>query len=127
MYFGSIILFIMILSDLSEKVILLFNKKRNAIFKFMIFMQIMLSVFILQCSIAYVFAQEGVINILINIPAFMFLNELGKIMAIYFTKHLKVYYPEITDSDDFLRFEYAQVCEQAWYQWASTSVVLICV
>lgn len=127
MYLGSIILFIMILSDLSEKMILLFNKERNFIFKFMIFIQIMLSVFILQCSVAYVFYQDGVINILINIPAFMFLNELGNIMAAYFSKHLKVHYPEITESDDFMRFEYVLVCDQAWYQWASTSVILICV
>ena len=65
------------------------------------------------------------VNILINIPAFMFLNELGKIMAGYFTKHLKVHHSEITDSDDFMRFDYAQVSDTAWLSWANTSFFLI--
>ena len=106
--------------------ILLFNQKRKFIFKLMIFVQIMLSVFIFQCSVVYLFKQTNVINILINIPAFMFLNELGTIIGGYFVKHLKVHHCEITEDDNFMRFEFSHVNMEAWYKWASTSIILFC-
>lgn len=105
MYLGSIILFVSILTELNEKMVLLFSRERKFIFKFLIFIQIMLSVFILQCSIAYLFKIDGIVNILINVPAFLFLNDIGKIMAGYMTRHLKIHHSEITDNEDFMRFE----------------------
>ena len=55
MYLGTLILFMIILCDMSDKMVLLFCKKRKFIFKVLLFVQVMTSVSILQCSLTYVF------------------------------------------------------------------------
>lgn len=64
-------------------------------------------------------------NILINIPAFTFLNELHVIMANYFLKYLKVRHPDITDADDFMRFRCSDTrieLVECAYEWAVFSI-----
>ena len=55
MYLGTCILFVMILGDLEEKFVMLMDAKRGFGVKLILYIEIMLAVFILQCSIAYVF------------------------------------------------------------------------
>lgn len=55
MYLGTVLLFIMVLAGLDEKIVLLFDKDRKLIWKFLLYAQVMTAVIILQISIAYVF------------------------------------------------------------------------
>jgi hypothetical protein len=47
MYLGTILLFVMILGDLDEKIVLLMDAKRGYRVKLILYLQIMLAVFIL--------------------------------------------------------------------------------
>jgi hypothetical protein len=56
---------------------------------------------------------------LINIPAFLFLNDFDNYTGLFFKKHLKVHYSEITigKKEEFLLFKYTEFDYQAWLLW----------
>ena len=46
--------------------------------------------------------KESAIEILVYMPAFLFLNDFGKVLGSYFIKNLKNNTPDILFSKDFL-------------------------
>ena len=64
------------------------------------------SIFVQLLSSFYIISQsEEVLGILINIVAIIFVNELDGISGRLFLKHLRVNQMEITQRDDFLKFQ----------------------
>jgi hypothetical protein len=61
---------------------------------------------------------------LINIPAFMFLNEADAYSGLYFKKMLKTHYSHwiYNKKENFLKFNYTAVDYKAWFFWTRTLI-----
>ena len=57
-------------------------------------------------SIAYIMESDTLLDVVSSAPSLLFVNEIGNFMGYHLVKFLNVHMNEVTENDNFLKFEY---------------------
>jgi hypothetical protein len=86
----------------------------------------MITCTIVMSSVGFLISESDIIEMLINIPALLFINQIKDYVGISFKKHLKMHHPEITDNKlDFMRVDRQDhIYFRAWFRWNQLTLFL---
>jgi hypothetical protein len=79
----------------------------------------MITCVLVQASYGFLISENDVIEMLINIPALLFLNDIKNYVGTSFKKHIKMHHSEITSNK--IEFMYMDkqdpIYYRAWFRW----------
>ena len=96
---------LIVVTSLEERLIVYQGKDRSVPAKMAILVQTTLSGFIMLSSIALILVQDSRLNILMNFPALIFINEIPHYVGLHLHKFLKTHHNHLVTQEDFLKFE----------------------
>ena len=96
---------LIVVTSMEERLIVYQAKDRSLPAKIAILVQSTLTGFIMLSSIALILKQSTKLDILMNFPALIFINEIPHYVGLHLQKFLKTHHPQLVHQEDFLKFE----------------------
>lgn len=96
---------LIVVTSLEERLIVYQGKDRSVPAKMAILVQTTLSGFIMLSSIALILVQDSRLDILINFPALIFINEIPHYVGLHLHKFLKTHHTHLVTREDYLKFD----------------------
>ena len=95
-------------NNINEKLILIYNNATSKVGKTFLFVQILVSHAVIIISFMFLTANKTILNVLINMGAILVINEMDEIYGKLLVMHIRTYYNDVINQDDFLKFQ----CEE---------------
>ena len=96
---------LIVVTSMEERLIIYQAKDRSLPAKIAILVQSTLSGFIMLSTIAMILKQSTKLEILMNFPALIFINEIPHYVGLHIQKFLKTRHPHLHNHKDFLKFK----------------------
>ena len=84
------------------------HSARSTTSKVVLFIQITMTMSVLYASGSLIFQQETFLDIIMNLPALIFINEIDDYAGTHIMRHINVHHRSLRKSEDFLIFPFVE-------------------